>query len=134
MTIEPHVTVPFLSLARPATPVVVGEIRRDVRAFAERHGAGPDALAAIELAVSEAVANAVVHGSIDGADTVLVEADVEEGELEIVVVDAGPGFTPGPVPGLGLGLGLMRDGALAFEIRDRPSGGVEIWMRFPLGE
>ena len=134
MTIEPHVTVPFLSLARPATPVVVGEIRRDVRAFAQRHGAGPDALAAIELAVSEAVANAVVHGSVDGVDTVLVEADVEEGELEIVVVDAGPGFAPGPVPGLRLGLGLMRDGALAFEIRDRPSGGVEIWMRFPLGE
>jgi len=36
------------------------------------------------------------------------------------------------VPGLGFGLAFMREGALAFEVRDRPTGGVEVWMRFPL--
>jgi len=112
----------------------VREIRRDVRAFAAEYGAEGEALATIELAVSEAAANAVVHGCADGEGTVRVAADVEDGELEVVVLDEGPGFTdePGPGLGLGLGLGLMRRGAVAFEIRDRPEGGVEVWMRFPL--
>jgi len=126
------VAVPFLSLAHRGTPACVREIRRDVRAFAAEYGAEGEALATIELAVSEAAANAVVHGYADGEGTVRVEADVEEGELEVVVLDEGPGFTDEPGPGLGLGLGLMRRGAVAFEIRDRPEGGVEVWMRFPL--
>ena len=129
MTGDGRVAVPFLSLATPALPSAVGEIRRDVRAFASEHGAEGLALIAIELAVSEAMANAVVHG---GVGTVRVEADIEDGELEVVVLDEGPGFTGEPAPGLGMGLALMRDGATSFEVRDRPEGGVEVWMRFSL--
>ena len=75
----------------------------------------------------------VVHAYNGGGPGVLrVQADVEEGVLELVVLDDGVGFTDEPVPGLGLGLGLVRRDALAFEVRDRPQGGVELWVRFAL--
>jgi len=135
MTLEAGVSVPCLSLVLAATPQSVGEARRRIREFASTHGARGEALAVIELAVSEAATNAAVHAYPDGpAGPMRIEADVEEGELEIVVVDEGAGFTSsdGPAPGLGLGLGLVRRNALAFEVRDRPLGGVELWARFAL--
>ena len=133
MTGGPDVRVPCIALEVDATPEHVGVIRRRVRDFAARHGAAGETLAAIELAVSEAVTNAAVHAYDEGASgPIRVEADIEEGELELVVADEGRGFSGSPAPGLGLGLGLVRQGAVAFEVRDRPLGGVEVWMRFAL--
>ena len=134
MTAEPFVTVPCLSLVLAAEPESVGEARRLVRDFAATHGAADGALAAIELAVSEAAANVVVHAyDPDGRPGELrVDADVEGGVFELVVTDDGFGFTYSTAPGLGFGLALMRRDALAFEIRDRPAGGVEVWARFAL--
>ena len=127
--------VPYLSLQLPATPESVGEARRHVREFAAAQGAAGDALAAIELAVSEAAANVVVHAYDGGGPGVVrVQADVEEGVLELVVLDDGVGFTDEPAAGLGLGLGLVRRDALAFEVRDRSQGGVELWARFAVGD
>ena len=132
MNPERDIAVPCVSLVRPATAAGVRAIRRSISVFAEANGASGDGLAAIELAVSEAVANVVVHAYPEGPGEVRVAADVESGELEVVVVDDGAGFRPGPAPGLGLGLGLMRQGAAAFEVRDRSLGGVEVWLRFAL--
>jgi anti-sigma regulatory factor (Ser/Thr protein kinase) len=134
MTAERHVSVPCMSIVRPATAEAVGEIRGEVRAFAAAHGANPAALASIVLAIDEAVANVVQHAYLDAPGSVCVEADIEDGEIELVVIDEGEGFTVGSPPrsGLGLGLGLMRDGTNAFEIRDRPAGGVEVWLSFRL--
>ena len=144
MTTRYDIAVPCVSLAQPATGAAVRAIRRSIRAFAEANGAYGARLAAIELAVSEAVANVVVHAYpdepgevrvaavVENGELELVVADVEDGELELVVMDDGEGFRPGPAPGLGLGLGLMRQGATAFEVRDRPLGGVEVWLRFAL--
>ena len=129
----PDVTVPVLSITVPATAEWVAEIRDRVRRFASDHGADSLELAAIALAVSEAAANAVRHAYPDGQGEIRVMADIEEEELEIVVVDDGRGFRKGTGPGLGLGLALMRKDAAAFEIRDRPVGGVEVWLRFALG-
>jgi stage II sporulation protein AB (anti-sigma F factor) len=130
---EPVVTVPCLSLVLPAEPESVGEARRLVREFAVAHGATGEALAAIELAVSEAAANAVVHAyDGDGPGALRVEADVEDGEFELVVTDDGRGFTTATTPGLGFGLAFVRQDSTAFEIRDRPLGGVEVWARFRL--
>ena len=128
----PGVTVPVLSITVPATAEWVAEIRDRVRRFAAEHGAGALELAAIALAVSEAAANAVRHAYPDGPGEIRVMADIEEEELEIVVVDDGWGFRAGTGQGLGLGLALMRRDAAAFEIRDRPAGGVEVWLRFAL--
>lgn len=134
MTIGRHVSVPYLSLELPARLESVGEARRRVRAFAEQWGATGETLAQIVLSVSEAAANAVVHGTVgNGTGRFWLEADVEDGELEVVVVDDGPGFVPDDEsPGLGYGLAFVRAGALDFEIRDRPQGGVELWARFAL--
>ena len=55
---------------------------------------------AIELALSEALANAVVHGA-KGDPKKIVECDVacdEARGMLIVVRDPGPGFDPGKIP------------------------------------
>lgn len=132
MSSEHGIAVPCVSLVQPATAAGVRAIRRSISVFAESNGASGDGLAAIELSVSEAVANVVVHAYPDGPGDVRVAADVENDELEVVVIDDGAGFRTGEAPGLGLGLALMREGATAFEVRDRPLGGVEVWLRFAL--
>jgi serine/threonine-protein kinase RsbW len=132
MTVWPDVSVPCVSRVLAATPQSVGEARRIVREFAARHGADGQALAAIELAVSEAAANVAVHAYDGEPGPMCVEADIEGGVLELVVADDGRGFSGEPAPGLGLGLGLIRRDALAFEVRDRPLGGVEVWARFAM--
>ena len=103
-----------------------------MRAFAAERGASRRVVAAIGLAVGEAVTNAVVHGYDGAGGEVRVEVDFEEGEIEVVVADGGRGFTTTPTEGLGLGLAFVRAGATAFEVRDRTHGGVEVWMRFAL--
>jgi serine/threonine-protein kinase RsbW len=126
------VTVPCLAVALPALPASVAATRHRMHEFAELHGASPEVLAAIALAVSEAVGNAVRHAYPSGGGDVEVAMDIEQDELELVVLDDGTGFTTRPVTGLGIGLMIMRAVSDAFEIRDRPSGGVEVWMRFAL--
>ena len=127
-----RVAVPYLTIAGYASAEKVAGIRRRVRDFAAEHGASEWEVSAIGLAVGEAVVNAVVHGYGGVGGEVRVEVDVEDGEIEIVIADGGRGFTTAPSKGLGLGLAFVRSGATAFEIRDRPLGGVELWMRFAL--
>ena len=84
--------------------------RRDVRAVLE--GRRVD-LAAVELAVSEAVTNAVLHGyryrngaSAEGRVNVSVTADGEG--VWVLVADDGLGMSPrDDSPGLGVGLRII---------------------------
>ncbi len=124
--------VPFVALEVPATAERVPQVRRAVVAFAGAHGAD-DALAGrIALAVTEAVANVVVHaydpGATDGS--VHVVADIDDDALEVVVADDGAGFRPGRSPGLGAGLGIVADVSDDFAIGQRPQGGIELWLKF----
>ena len=132
MTPGARVVVPYLTIAGPVSAADVAGIRRRVRAFAAQHGASPREVFAIGLAVGEVVVNSVVHGYDGGSGEVRVEVDLEDGDLEVVVADGGRGFTTYPTEGLGLGLAFVRAGSTAFQIRDRPLGGVEVWMRFAL--
>ena len=129
-----RVAVPYLTIAGHVSAAEVAGIRRRVRAFAAEHGASPREVFAIGLAVGEAVVNSVVHGYDGGGGEVRVVLDVEDGDMEVVVADGGRGFTTCPTDGLGLGLAFVRSGTTAFEIRDRPLGGVEVWMRFALSD
>lgn len=53
----------------------------------------------VELALTEALANAVVHGCRnDPAKVVECELSCRDGEVVIVVRDPGPGFDPASVP------------------------------------
>jgi serine/threonine-protein kinase RsbW len=76
-------------------PVVqsVMELVRQIHCESDKHDA-------IELALTEALANAVVHGA-KGDPSKIVECDVvanEDQSILIVVRDPGKGFNPGEIP------------------------------------
>jgi anti-sigma regulatory factor (Ser/Thr protein kinase) len=92
-----------------------------VRAAAE-FGFAADALYDVKLAVSEAVTNAILHGSRSADDPVRIVATAESGALVIEVLDTG-NFIPrvvrrGDMPESGRGLEFMR--VLMDEVDLRP--------------
>ena len=97
---------PTLDIALPRTTTAASTARQQVRGT---FGAllVPDRLADAELAVTELVANAVVHGTGD----ILLRMRVEAGRLFGEVIDEGGGFehvirrrTASDVTGRGLGI------------------------------
>ena len=109
--------------AEPESPARVRQALREALA-----GVAVD-IDAVELAVSEAVANVTVHAYRDerppGADLgrVRVSARIDGDELSVVVSDDGVGMSPRPdSPGLGLGLPLIAQLSDGLEIEQRPTG------------
>lgn len=106
-----------------------------VRSFAEaaaREYGFPDAVAfQVKAAASEAVANAIEHGSSDNHDEVHLEAVEEGGEFVLYVRDAGS-FRPRVTRGDDLperGRGLQFLGQMMDEVDVRPGpGGTEVRM------
>jgi serine/threonine-protein kinase RsbW len=128
-----HVSIPYLGFGSPALPKTAGEARRRITDFAAAHGVDRRLQADIALAVTEAVTNVIVHAyPPGGVGTLSIAADIEEGELEIVVTDEGQGFRPGASPGLGAGLSIVAETASDFAIRENEPRGIELWMRFHL--
>jgi stage II sporulation protein AB (anti-sigma F factor) len=118
----------------PATDDAVPSARWDAAAFAADHGATEAQLEAVRIAVSEAVANAVLHAYPDGGGSVHVTVAVAAGELWVLVWDDGCGFQAPPHrPGLGWGLALMAHHSEDLVIAERAGGGTEVRMRFGLG-
>lgn len=91
----------------------------------------------IELAITEALANAVVHGCGKDAGKqarVIVECDPERGIL-VVVRDPGGGFDPAALPSPVHGERLFARGGRGIYLINRlmdevrfERGGTEIWM------
>lgn len=109
----------------PAVPHSVPKLRQALSRFAETAGVPNPPLADMRLAVTEAVANAIVHGYRDADEEGRVEiaAELRHDELRVVITDSGAGFSPrGDSPGLGLGLPLMRELADTVEIRSAQPG------------
>jgi serine/threonine-protein kinase RsbW/stage II sporulation protein AB (anti-sigma F factor) len=109
--------------------------REAVRAFAADQGADVHTLAAVELCVSEAVSNAVVHAyrKLGGRGPVEVEARRPDGYLCIYVRDRGSGVRRrADSPGLGLGLPLIRRRRSTSTSAPHSAGGTEVLMRFEL--
>src|SRR5262245_26684079 len=89
----------------------------------------------VDLAVREAVANAIVHGNReDPTTTVRISAEVRDGELVIRIEDEGDGFDPATLadprrldrrllPG-GRGVLLMRELVRDVSFERGPRGGV----------
>ena len=121
-------------LVLAAEPTAPATARRTAADFARHQGAGPDVTHAVELAVSEAVSNAVVHAYDDQPlGEVRLELELTDDVLEIVVADAGKGMSPRPdSPGLGLGLPLIGRLADSFDVRSDAGEGTELRMRFAL--
>jgi anti-sigma regulatory factor (Ser/Thr protein kinase) len=119
----------------PAQPTRVAQIRRDVASVAATFGADEAALLRINLAVSEAVTNAIQHAYRDlaGRGDVRVLVQHADDFLDVCICDTGVGMSPHPDgPGLGLGLGLMAHEAYRCEIKSLPTGGTEVALRFEL--
>jgi serine/threonine-protein kinase RsbW len=116
----------------PATPA---RAREAVRAFAADQGADADTLAAVELCVSEAVNNAVLHAyrKLGRRGPIEVEVRRPDGYLCVYVRDRGSGFRRrSDSPGLGLGLPLISETAMELDVRTPRQGGTELLMRFEL--
>jgi serine/threonine-protein kinase RsbW/stage II sporulation protein AB (anti-sigma F factor) len=116
----------------PAEPESVTLSRGRVREFAQEHGAAPDDVVDLTLAVTEAVTNSVIHAFIDREPglvhvTIYTAAD----ELTVVVADNGRGMQPrADSPGLGLGLPTIGRLAAHVDLREAPGGGTELSMTF----
>jgi serine/threonine-protein kinase RsbW len=124
-------TVPCVSMDVEAVARSVGHVRRRLVAFASEVGADREVQARIALAVSEAATNVVVHAYPGETSRPLcVEADFEDGDLEVVIADEGAGLHPRRSPGMGAGLGVIAETCDEFLVREREAAGVELWMRF----
>ena len=121
---------PTLSVSLPAGAASVARARAAVAELAREVGASEEAVAAVKLAVSEACTNVVVHayrGRPPGA--IHLRAKVQGDELQVEVLDDGPGIVPRPdSPGLGLGLALIATLADSVEL-EHPSGGAPTTVR-----
>ncbi|MEA2346765.1 MAG: hypothetical protein QOG62_552 [Thermoleophilaceae bacterium] len=120
-----------LEMRLEATPEAVPKARRAMGALAEARGLDRSK---VELAVAEAVANAVVHAFPDGLPgEVVVRASGPGRQFKVEVIDDGAGVRPGATsPGLGLGLPLIETLTREFSVRSRPNGGTIVTMRFEM--
>jgi serine/threonine-protein kinase RsbW len=119
----------------PAVVDSVPLIRRTVVGFAETEGATARALDNIALAVSEAAANAAVHGflGMPVPGSIVVTAESSASRVLVVVTDDGTGLSPrSDSPGLGLGLIIIAEVTDALEIVSGAEGGTELRMEFAL--
>jgi len=106
----------------------------------ERLGLDSDARHWVDIAVREAVANAIKHGNAqDPAKTVEVDGGIDGGELVIRIEDQGAGFDPGQLgdplapenllkPN-GRGIFYMRSFMDAVDYGARPGGGTVVTLR-----
>jgi anti-sigma regulatory factor (Ser/Thr protein kinase) len=121
-----------LKLRYDAVPASVTDARRRAAEYARDAGAEAEG---VELAVAEAVANAVVHAFIDRpSGTVVLSAALDGESMVVSVIDDGDGMRPNPQRGgLGLGLALIGQLTSAFSVSQPPGGGTRLQMTFPLG-
>jgi len=128
----------------PSTRPALNRAVRAVMRMARNSGCGGDDRADLEIAVREALANAIIHGNaLDRAKRVFLRCYAGPGPAMMIVVrDEGPGFDPHNVPDPrhadrlhlrnGRGLLLMRELMDHVEYR---KGGREVilWKSAPRG-
>lgn len=101
--LDPRVRVTLAANRKPVDPVVA-QVMESVRQMKNIEGKED----AIELALQEALANAVVHGAKEDPTKIvecLVACDEQRGIL-IIVRDPGPGFDPQAIPSCTMGENL----------------------------
>jgi stage II sporulation protein AB (anti-sigma F factor) len=131
MTIESSLALRPLEFTARSHPTYVTEARKRVAEYAKSVGANRDD---VELAVAEAVANAVLHafgGRDDGAIMVRAEIDGPD-RLLVEIADFGSGiatYARSPRAGLGLGLPIIRELADSVEVQTG-QGGTRIVLTF----
>jgi serine/threonine-protein kinase RsbW len=126
-------------LAFPSRIEAIEDAAAAAAEFTSRSGIGPDAAYGIDMAVREAVTNAVLHGNQQD-ESKIVEVQFKNGEagVEISVRDQGEGFNPSGVPDptdpqnlmktSGRGILFMRTFMDEIEWSRHPAGGTLVRM------
>jgi len=123
---------PRAAVANSATAPRAQEVRATVAAFAKLQGVRSRDLESLIFAVGEALANAIEHA---GGDEIEVRCTVEDGLLQVSIVDSGRGFAAVPekrvpLPDLfserGRGIPIMQRCTDVFQVRNLPGGGTEV--------
>jgi anti-sigma regulatory factor (Ser/Thr protein kinase) len=118
----------------PGTPSGVRVLRREISGIAEECGMDAAGVADVQLAVTEAATNAVMHAYATTTGDVTVTAAVRGGELAIVIADTGGGLVErSDSPGLGVGLSIIATVADEMRITSNARG-TTIHMTFPCTE
>jgi len=127
------VSAPRFFAQYPATAASVGVIRGEVAAIARECGLGSKEVGSLCLAVSEAVTNAVVHGSAGRGDArVRVRVTLTAGEMRVAVSDDGGGLKF-EAESRGLGAGMFIVAAITGRLDIRTSAaGTHVHMAFPV--
>jgi serine/threonine-protein kinase RsbW/stage II sporulation protein AB (anti-sigma F factor) len=125
-----------LNATAVARAEAVGELRRQLKSFAQRIGACEIVLEAVALAASEALTNVAVHAYADGQPGPMkVEAWHDGGgHLLVLVSDEGKGMVPrANSPGMGVGIPLMAQMADEVHVISRDDlPGTLVSLRFSL--
>jgi serine/threonine-protein kinase RsbW len=117
----------------PAVSASVSLAREVVTVFLEAAHTPDPPLEDIRLALSEAMANVVMHAYVPAGapGDVRVEVDFEDRQVRVSVEDDGRGLKPRhDSPGLGMGLSLIATLAERIEANHSPSGGTRLGMWF----
>jgi serine/threonine-protein kinase RsbW len=133
------VTADTTELSLPSRIDTVAKAAAAVAEFLSRSGISDDAAFGIDMAVREAVTNAVIHGNRqDENKTVDVILKSSPDAVEISVHDQGPGFNPEDVPdptaaenilkASGRGIFFMRTFMDEVDWLIRPEGGTTVRM------
>ena len=132
-------TVETSELSLPSRIETVATAAAAVAQFIGRSGMSDDAAFGIDMAVREAVTNAVLHGNRqDENKTVDIVLKSSPDAVEISVHDQGPGFNPESVPDptttenilktSGRGIFFMRSFMDEVDWLIRPGGGTTVRM------
>ena len=134
-----NVTEETTELTLPSRIESVEEAAVAVAGILSRSGVGDEIAYGVDMAIREAVTNAVLHGNRqDAAKFVYVTVKSSPGWLEISVHDEGAGFNPADVPNptetenilksSGRGIFFMRTFMNDVEWLIRPEGGTTVKM------
>ena len=119
----------------PAVAASVPRARGALSEFAASAGLSDEQLEGVRLVVSEAVTNAVRHAYGGGPGEVHVSAELQPGELQILISDDGCGLpNRHGTRGMGLGLVWMAEFSDGLKLFARPGGGLEVRLRFNLSQ
>jgi len=102
---------------------------------ARQYGMRDEGIADLQIIVTEACSNVVLHAYCDQPRGALeVEANCEASDFGVAVRDYGTGFRAAVAPeaeSLRLGLALISTIARSFDVAERQEGGTEVNMRLP---
>ncbi len=135
---DPEALVRRVDMTVPGDVRAIGPAVAEIMAAIGAMGCAGGKEFDIELAVTEALANAVIHGCRrDPGKSVEISAECDPAHgMLIVVRDPGDGFDPAAVPSPLLGDRLFKRGGRGVYLINRlmdevryERGGTEIWMR-----